>query len=333
MKLIKFSNLLAIGVSGLIAVTTAQAQPAVPMAKVNGIAIPQSRLDFIMKARVTQGQPDSPEVRKALRDDLIAEEVIALEAFRKGLDRAPSMSDDGIVAQDELRRGLVRDPEIITGLEHTLKTALVLAYQIDFIKTHPVSDEAMRKEYETLKTQMGDKEYKARHVLVTTEAEAKDIIARVKKGAKLGEIAQEESTDIGSKSKAGELEWSPAGNYVAPFAEALTKLSKGQLTDQPVQTPFGWHAIRLEDVRPLKIPPLEEIKNNLTRRVLERQYEGAVNELRAKARIEWTPEGRQYQTPQQTSSMELDEAKNKCAALGFKPKTEKFGDCVLKLSK
>jgi peptidyl-prolyl cis-trans isomerase C len=133
---------------------------------------------------------------------------------------------------------------------------------------------------------MGDKEYKARHVLVTTEAEAKDIIARVKKGAKLGEIAKEKSTDAGSKGKGGELEWSPAGNYVAPFAEALTKLSKGQLTDQPVQTPFGWHVIRLEDVRPLKIPPFEEIKNNLTQRVLQRQFESAVNELRAKAKVE-----------------------------------------------
>jgi peptidyl-prolyl cis-trans isomerase C len=200
-----------------------------------------------------------------LRDDLIAEEVIAQEALRKGLDR---------------------DPEIIAQLEIARQTALVRAYQIDYIKTHPVSDEVMRKEYETLKTQMGDKEYKARHVLVTTEAEAKDIIARVKKGAKLGEIAKEKSTDAGSKGKGGELEWSPAGNYVAPFAEALTKLSKGQLTDQPVQTPFGWHVIRLEDVRPLKIPPFEEIKNNLTQRVLQRQFESAVNELRAKAKVE-----------------------------------------------
>lgn len=265
MQLIKFSQLIAIGISGLIAVTTAQAQPAVPMAKVNGVAIPQSRLDFIMKARATQGQPDTPEVRRALRDDLIAEEVIAQEALRKGLDK---------------------DPEIIAQLEIARQTALVRAYQIDYIKTHPVSDEAMRKEYDALKAQMGDKEYKARHVLVATEAEAKDIIARIKKGAKLDKIAQEKSTDTGSKSKGGELEWSPAGNYVAPFAEALTKLNKGQLTEQPVQTPFGWHVIRLDDVRPLKIPPFEEIKNNLTQRVLQRQFEGAVNELRAKAKVE-----------------------------------------------
>ncbi len=265
MQLIKFSQLMAIGISGMIAVTAAHAQPVAPLAKVNGVAVPQSRLDFIIKARTTQGQPDTPEVRKALREDLIAEEVIAQEALRKGLDR---------------------DPDIIAQLEIARQTALVRAYQIDYIKTHPVSDEALRKEFETLKTQMGVKEYKARHVLVATEAEAKDIIARIKKGGKLDKIAQEKSTDTGSKSKGGELEWSPAGNYVAPFAAALTKLNKGQLTEQPVQTPFGWHVIRLDDVRPLKIPPFEEIKNNLTQRVLQRQFEAAVNELRAKAKVE-----------------------------------------------
>lgn len=256
---------MAIGISGLIAVTAAQAQPAVPMAKVNGVAIPQSRLDFIIKARASQGQPDTPEVRRALRDDLIAEEVIAQEALRKGLDK---------------------DPEIIAQLEIARQTALVRAYQIDYIKTHPVSDEALRKEFEALKAQMGDKEYKARHVLVATEAEAKNIIASIKKGTRLDKIAQEKSMDTGSKSKGGELDWSPAGNYVEPFAAALTKLNKGQLTEQPVQTPFGWHVIRLDDVRPLKIPPFEEIKNNLTQRVLQRQFEGAVNELRAKAKVE-----------------------------------------------
>lgn len=265
MQLIKFSQLMAIGISGMIAVTAAHAQPVAPLAKVNGVVVPQSRLDFIIKARTTQGQPDTPEVRKALREDLIAEEVIAQEALRKGLDR---------------------DPDIIAQLEIARQTALVRAYQIDYIKTHPVSDEALRKEFETLKSQMGDKEYKARHVLVATEAEAKDIIARIKKGGKLDKIAQEKSTDTGSKSKGGELEWSPAGNYVASFAEALTKLNKGQLTEQPVQTPFGWHVIRLDDVRPLKIPPFEEIKNNLTQRVLQRQFEAAVNELRAKAKVE-----------------------------------------------
>ena len=265
MHFMKFTRLAALGISGVIAATTVQAQTGSTMAKVNGTPIPQSRLEFIMKARASQGQPDTPEARKALREDLITEEVIAQEAKKKGLDR---------------------DPDFVTQLDMARQTAMVRAYQIDYIKNHPVSDEELHKEYETVKTQMGDKEYKAHHILVATEEEAKDITAKLKKGAKFDKLAEEKSLDTGSKSKGGELDWSPAANYVQPFAEALTKLRKGQLTDQPVRTPFGWHVIRLDDVRPLKIPPFEEIKQNLAQRVLQRQFAASVNDLRSKAKVE-----------------------------------------------
>jgi len=265
MHFTKLSRLTALGICGLIAATTVQAQSGSTLAKVNGVAIPQSRLEFIVKARTLQGQPDSPETRKTLREDLITEEVIAQEALKKGLDK---------------------DPDFITQLEMARQTALVRSYQVDYIKNHPVSDEELRKEYEAVKAQMGDKEYKAHHILVGSEAEAKDIIARIKKGEKLEKIAQEKSLDTGSKAKGGELEWSPAASYVQPFGEALTKLSKGQLTEQPVHTNFGYHVIRLDDVRPLKVPPFEEIKQNLAQRVLQRQFAAAVNDLRAKAKVE-----------------------------------------------
>jgi peptidyl-prolyl cis-trans isomerase C len=261
----KLSRVTALGICGLLAVTTVQAQSGSSLAKVNGVAIPQSRLEFIVKARTLQGQPDSPETRKTLRDDLITEEVIAQEALKKGLDK---------------------DPDFVTQLEMARQTALVRAYQVDYIKSHPVNDDELRKEYEPVKAQMGDKEYKAHHVLVGSEAEAKDIIAKIKKGAKLEKIAQEKSLDTGSKAKGGELEWSPAASYVQPFGEALTKLTKGQLTEQPVHTNFGYHVIRLDDVRPLKVPPFDEIKQNLAQRVLQRQFASAVNDLRGKARVE-----------------------------------------------
>ncbi|SOD42510.1 peptidylprolyl isomerase [Nitrosovibrio sp. Nv4] len=265
MQFIKLAQLISLGISGLIAVTAVQAQSGSTMAKVNGVAIPQSRLEFIVKARTAQGQPDSPESRKALRDDLITEEVIAQEAKKQGLDK---------------------DPDFQTQLDMARQTALVRAYQVDYIKKHPVSDEELRKEYEALKTQMGDKEYKAHHVLVATEEEAKDIIARIKKGTKLEKIAEEKSLDTGSKNKGGELDWSPAASYVQPFAEALTKLKEGQLTQQPVKTPFGWHVIRLDNVRPLKIPPFEEVKQNLAQRVLQKEFASSVNDLRSKAKVE-----------------------------------------------
>jgi peptidyl-prolyl cis-trans isomerase C len=265
MLFIKPSRLAVLVASCLIIASPVQAQSSATMAKVNGVSIPQSRLEFIVRARESQGQADTPETRKALREDLIAEEIIAQEAMKKGLDK---------------------DPDFITQMDIARLSALVRAYQIDFVKTHPVSDEELKKEYEALKTQMGDKEYKAHHILVATEAEAKDIIARIKKGGKFDKIAQEKSLDAGSKNKGGELEWSPPASYVQPFAEALTKLNKGQLTEQPVKTPFGWHVIRLDDVRPLKIPPFEEIKQNLAQRVLQRQFAAYVGELRAKAKVE-----------------------------------------------
>jgi peptidyl-prolyl cis-trans isomerase C len=265
MHFTKLSRVTALGICGLLAVTTVQAQSGSSLAKVNGVAIPQSRLEFIVKARTLQGQPDSPETRKTLRDDLITEEVIAQEALKKGLDK---------------------DPDFVTQLEMARQTALVRAYQVDYIKNHPVSDDELRKEYDAVKAQMGDKEYKAHHILVGSEAEAKDIIARIKKGEKLEKIAQEKSLDTGSKAKGGELEWSPAASYVQPFGEALTKLTKGQLTEQPVHTNFGYHVIRLDDVRPLKVPPFDEIKQNLAQRVLQRQFASAVNDLRGKARVE-----------------------------------------------
>ena len=265
MHFTKLSRVTALGICGLVAVTTVQAQSGSSLAKVNGVAIPQSRLEFIVKARTLQGQPDSPETRKTLRDDLITEEVIAQEALKKGLDK---------------------DPDFVTQLEMARQTALVRAYQVDYIKNHPVSDDELRKEYDAVKAQMGDKEYKAHHILVGSEAEAKDIIARIKKGEKLEKIAQEKSLDTGSKAKGGELEWSPAASYVQPFGEALTKLTKGKLTEQPVHTNFGYHVIRLDDVRPLKVPPFEEIKQNLAQRVLQRQFASSVIDLRAKARVE-----------------------------------------------
>jgi peptidyl-prolyl cis-trans isomerase C len=265
MHLMTLSRLAVLAASCLIIASPVQAQSSAAMAKVNGASIPQSRLEFIVKARESQGQADTPETRKALREDLIAEEIIAQEAIKKGLDK---------------------DPDFVTQLDIARLSALVRAYQIDFVKTHPVSDEELKKEYEALKAQMGDKEYKAHHILVATEAEAKDIIARIKKGGKLEKIAQEKSLDAGSKNKGGELEWSPPASYVQPFAEALTKLNKGQLTEQPVKTPFGWHVIRLDDVRPLKIPPFEEIKQNLAQRVLQRQFAAYVADLRSKAKVE-----------------------------------------------
>ncbi len=264
MRLTKFSQVMLISALSFY-VMSVQAQSAGSVAKVNGISIPQSRLELLVKANVAQGQQDGPEMRKALRENLIAEEILTQEAIKKGLDR---------------------DPEVIAQLEIARQAVLVRAYQSDYIKHNVISDDTLRKEYDILKVQMGDKEYKARHILVTSEEEAKDVIAKLKKGGNFAKLAAEKSLDDGSKENGGELNWSPPAAYVRPFAEALVKLSKGGRTDQPVETNFGWHVIELMDIRPMAVPPFEEVKPNIQQRVLQREFATVVQELRSKAKVE-----------------------------------------------
>ncbi len=245
---------------------TACAQAADPVAKVNGTAIPQSRLDAMVKGAAAQGQPDSPELRGRVRDELITREVLMQEAVKKGTDKTPD-----VVSQLEIQR----------------QSLIIQAFLSDYARTNPVSDADMRKEYENAKTLAGGKEYKARHILVKDEAEAKQIIAQLKKApASFEKIAGEKSEDTGSKNRGGDLDWGAPARYVKPFGDALMKLKKGQITDPAVQSQFGWHIIRLDDERATKIPPFEDVKNNIQQQMQQQAVQKLIADLRAKAKIE-----------------------------------------------
>src|SRR5215471_4777854 len=250
--------------------------PAAPAAKegdkpaaaksvtVNGKTIPKSRLDFIVKQRSAQGQPDNEQTRQMIMDNLITQEVVAQEADRKGIAKGSDV---------RIQLDLVR--------QQVLAQALIQ----DYLKTHPIKDEETLAEYNRLKAARGDKEYKARHILVDKEPEAKEIIAQLKKGAKFEDLAKQ-SKDPGSKDKGGELDWSSPGTYVKPFADALTKLEKGKFTETPVQTQFGYHVIQLDDVRTQPFPAYEAVKTQLQSRLQEQEVHKYVSELRAKAKIQ-----------------------------------------------
>lgn len=233
--------------------------------KVNGVTIPQSRVDEIVAERVAQGQPDSPQLRQSVRDSLITQEVVAQEAVRTGVDKRP---------------------EVATRLELARQNVLIRSFLDDYFKKNPVSDDAVKKEYDKLKQQMGDKEYKTRHILVENEADAKKIIADVKGGASFEKLAQEKSKDPGSGANGGDLGWSVPANYVKPFADALVKLKKGEMTQQPVQSQFGWHVIKLEDTRPLQVPALDEVKDNIRQQLQQQELQKLIAQLRTKAKIE-----------------------------------------------
>ncbi len=171
-------------------------------------------------------------------------------------------------------------------MEMVKQGVLVRAYLQDYIKNNPVSDDLLKAEYDKIKSQMGDTEYKVRHALVATEADAKAMIDQLKKGGKFDKLASEKSQDPGSKAKGGDLGWISTGSVVKPFGDALKQLKKGQYTTTPVQSQFGWHIIKLEDTRPVQAPPFEEVKNNLRQRMQQQQAEKAVLALRGTAKVE-----------------------------------------------
>lgn len=245
--------------------TVVNAQSGGEVAKVNGVPIPQTRLDLMIKAAVAQGQPDSDEMRNTLRENLIAEEILAQEAIKKGLDR---------------------DSDVKTQIDLARQAVLIRAYQADYIRSNQINEAELRKEYETVKVQMGDQEYNARHILVETEKEAKDIIAQIKKKAPFAKLAKDHSIDNGSKEKGGELGWTSSAVYVKPFADALQNLKKGQMTQQPVQTSFGWHVIQLDDVRKATPPSFEEVRQNMEQRILQRNFAATVEALRKAANVQ-----------------------------------------------
>ena len=234
-------------------------------AKVNGATIPAYRLDTAVRSQLAQGQKDTPELRKNIREMLINQEVIAQEAVKRGLDK---------------------QGQVAARLELDRQSILAQAFFEDYFKKNPVTDDMLKKEYERLKPQMPAKEYRVRHILVQKEDEAKNLIAQIRKGASFEKLAGEHSIDTGSKARGGDLDWAPAERYVKPFAETVVKMKKGQMTDAPVQSDFGFHVIRVEDERATKVPSFEEAKQQLQQLVQNQVVQKAIADLRAKAKVE-----------------------------------------------
>ena len=145
-------------------------------------------------------------------------------------------------------------------------------------------DADIKAEYDKIKSAMGDKEYHARHILVDSEATAKDIIAKLKGGAKFEELAKQ-SKD-GSAQNGGDLGWASAGTYVPEFSKAMVALQKGAITETPVKSQFGFHVIKLEDVRATKVPPLEEVKQQVAEGLQQRQLAAYRESLVKKAKVQ-----------------------------------------------
>ena len=241
------------------------AAPTGPLATVNGVAIPRQRLDVVLRQQTARGVSDSEQLRAQLREALINNELL----FQEGN-----------------RNGTAKRPDVQQQLELSRQEVIANAVINEFLRVNPVSDADIQKEYDRAKAQTGDREYRARHILVANEADAKVVIADLKKGVKFEEIAQKKSLDEGTRPKGGDLDWNVPGNFDKAFADALVKLEKGKTTEAAVRTRFGFHVILLEDVRAVSFPPLTQVKQQVQQRIVTQKVDAMLRELRAKAKIE-----------------------------------------------
>lgn len=235
------------------------------VATVNGKQIKQSVYDYIAKDATSRGQKVDAPVKEAIVNKLVDSELVYQEAQKLGLDKQADY-----VAREELARR-----ELLTS-----------AYLQDYVKKNPISDADTKAAYEQYKKAYGEKEYSARHILVKTEAEAKEIIAQLNKGGDFAKIAKEKSLDPGSKEKGGDLGWFSPATMVKPFSDAVAVLPKGSVSASPVQTQFGWHVIKLVDTRASQPLSYDKVKEGLQKNLQQRNLEKMMADLRSKAKID-----------------------------------------------
>lgn len=240
------------------------ADAAKPLAVVNGREIP-ALYGELVKREMAQGQPDSPQLDARVRESLVNLELLSRAAMDKGLDK---------------------EPRLAAALDIRRKDQLAKAYLEDYIKAHPVADAEIQATYEKAKSEAVDPEYRARHILVKTEAEAKKVIADLGKKAKFEDLAKKLSKDPGSAKNGGALDWSDRRAFVPEFSEALAAMKKGETTKAPVKSQFGWHVIRLDDVRQPELPPLDAVRGEIVKQLQQQRVRDAVTAIRASAKIE-----------------------------------------------
>lgn len=235
------------------------------VAIVNGKAVPTARVEALAQQVAASGRPVNDEVRAQLKEEVILREIFMQEAQKRGIG-----------ATDEFK----------TQMELARQTIMIRALFADHQKKNPVTDAEIQAEYDKFAAANSGKEYRARHILVEKEDEAKAIIASIKGGAKFEDIAKKQSKDPGSGANGGDLDWAAAASYVTEFSEAMVKLDKGQMTEAPVKSQFGWHIIRVDDVRQAKLPALEEIKPQIAQQMQQQKMAEFQKNLREKAKVQ-----------------------------------------------
>lgn len=237
-----------------------------PAAVVNGQPIPRSVFDIAAHdaAQRVHTSDLNADQKNVILDELIRAQLVADEAVKAGLEKS---SD--VTAQLTLLR-----LEVLANAE-----------QKKFIEAIQPTDAELHSEYDADVAKMDKTEYKARHILVKDKEQAEQIIKRLKAGAKFEDLAKAQSIDP-SKNNGGDLGWFTAARMVQPFSDAVKALKKGEYTQQPVQTQFGWHVIQLEDTRDVTPPPFDQVKARLADNIRMKKWKDHVEGLLKDAKIE-----------------------------------------------
>ncbi len=235
------------------------------IAIVNGKPVPKARMEALAQQMARAGRQIPPEMQAQLKEEVIAREIFVQEAQTRGID-----ATDDYKNQMDLAR----------------QSILIRELFAEFQKNNPVTDADVKAEYDKFAAANAGKEYRARHILVEKESEALAIIAQLKKGGKFDVMAKKQSKDPGSGANGGDLDWAAPSNYVKEFAEALTALTKGKTTETPVKTQFGYHVIRLEDVRDAQLPKFDDVKPQISQQLQQQKMTKYQEDLRSKAKVE-----------------------------------------------
>ena len=254
-------SLVAVAVLG----TAALSASAQNLAIVNGKPVPLERVKVLKQQIERSGRQVPAEMEAQIKEEVIAREIFLQEATKRGLDATPEYKQ-----QMDLAR----------------QTILIRELFVDYQKKNPVTDAEIKAEYDKFVAANAGKEYRASHILVESEDRAKAIIAEVKAGKKFEDIAKKESKDTGSGAQGGDLGWASPANYVPEFTEAMVKLQKGGLTDAPVKSQFGWHIIRVDDLRDAQLPSLDDIKPQIAEQLEQQKMMQFQESLRAKAKVQ-----------------------------------------------
>jgi peptidyl-prolyl cis-trans isomerase C len=271
----KFYAILSLGLLAAVSAcnktstTPVVAAPVKPVATVNGTAIARATYDYYVKQASGKASSDlTVAERDKLLDALISAEVAAQQALKDGLDKKGDLP-----ATTDLSRW------------QGLQAALAESY----LKDRKATEAELKGEYDTQVAAMEKAQYKAHHILVKTEAEAQAVLARLAKKEKFETVAKDLSVDTESAKNGGSLGdfFSPA-TMVPEFSAALAGMKKGEVSSKPVQSQFGYHLIRLDDVRQNVAPPFDGVKTQLEQLVLSKKFKSYIDELQKTAKIEKT---------------------------------------------